>query len=115
MTESTVDTLARLALFADLTRPEVEAVSHSFDEQVFAEGERVLRSLGVERVRDPGREAVVRIDGKSDRGSGAAISSVRSLRSRVTRRARTWSPRPCCGAWSSPPRSSRSSWSSARA
>ena len=43
MTESTVDTLARLTLFADLSRAEVEAVSHSFDEQVFAEGERVLR------------------------------------------------------------------------
>jgi CRP-like cAMP-binding protein len=43
MTESTVDTLARLTLFADLSRAEVEAVSHSFDEQVFAEGDRVLR------------------------------------------------------------------------
>ena len=56
MTESTVDTLARLTLFADLSRAEVEAVSHSFDEQVFAEGERVLRlGLGLERLRDPGR------------------------------------------------------------
>jgi CRP-like cAMP-binding protein len=43
MNEPTVDSLARLTLFADLSRAEVEAVSHSFDEQVFAEGERVLR------------------------------------------------------------------------
>ncbi|MBA2569396.1 MAG: cyclic nucleotide-binding domain-containing protein [Actinobacteria bacterium] len=43
MSESTVDSLARLALFADLSRPQVEEVSHLFDEQVFAEGERVLR------------------------------------------------------------------------
>jgi CRP-like cAMP-binding protein len=66
MNESTVDTLARLTLFADLTRPEVEAVSHSFDEQVFAEGERVLR-LGLSGssvyVILEG-EAAVRIDGE---------------------------------------------------
>jgi CRP-like cAMP-binding protein len=43
MSESTVDSLARLTLFADLSRPQVEAVSHLFEEQVFAEGERVLR------------------------------------------------------------------------
>lgn len=43
MNESTVDSLARLTLFADLSRPQVEAVSHLFEEQVFAEGERVLR------------------------------------------------------------------------
>jgi CRP-like cAMP-binding protein len=38
-----VDTLAQLALFADLTHPELEAVAHSFEEQVFAAGRRVLR------------------------------------------------------------------------
>ena len=65
MTETIVDSLARLTLFADLSRAEVEAVSHSFDEQVFAEGERVLR-LGLSGssfyVILEG-EAVVRIDG----------------------------------------------------
>lgn len=35
--------LAQLALFADLRRPELEAVAHTFDEEVFAEGQRVLR------------------------------------------------------------------------
>jgi hypothetical protein len=38
-----VDTMAGLALFADLTRAQVEGVSHIFEEQWFAEGERILR------------------------------------------------------------------------
>jgi CRP-like cAMP-binding protein len=37
------DALGRLALFADLGRPELEAVAHSFEEEVFAEGQRVIR------------------------------------------------------------------------
>jgi len=65
MNKSTVDSLARLTLFADLSRPQVEAVSHLFEEQVFAESERVLR-LGLSGssfyVILEG-EAAVRIDG----------------------------------------------------
>lgn len=38
-----VDTLGRLTLFADFTRPELEAVAHTVDEEVFAAGQRVLR------------------------------------------------------------------------
>jgi CRP-like cAMP-binding protein len=38
-----VERLSQLALFADLMRPQVEAVAHTFDEEVFAEGQRVLR------------------------------------------------------------------------
>lgn len=38
-----VERLAQLALFADLRWPELEAVAHTFDEEVFAEGKRVLR------------------------------------------------------------------------
>ena len=37
------DALARLTLFADLGRPQLESVAHSFDEEVFAEGQRVIR------------------------------------------------------------------------
>ena len=37
------DRLAQLALFADLTPAQVEAIAHSYDEAVFSEGERVLR------------------------------------------------------------------------
>jgi CRP-like cAMP-binding protein len=36
--------LAGLALFADLTPTQVEAVAHRFDEEVFAEGQRILRT-----------------------------------------------------------------------
>jgi CRP-like cAMP-binding protein len=65
MNESTVDSLARLTLFADLSRAQVEAVSHSFDEQVFAEGERVLRHglSGSSFYVILDGEAVVQIDG----------------------------------------------------
>jgi CRP-like cAMP-binding protein len=37
------ESLGRLALFADLTPSQVEAIAHSHEEAVFAEGERVLR------------------------------------------------------------------------
>ena len=37
------DQLARLSLFADLSRPELEALAHTVDEEVFAEGQRILR------------------------------------------------------------------------
>jgi len=42
-TANYVETLARLSLFADLTHPQLEALAHSFGEEVFAEGQRVIR------------------------------------------------------------------------
>ena len=42
-TASYVDALARLSLFADLPHPQLEALAHSFAEEVFAEGQRVIR------------------------------------------------------------------------
>ena len=38
-----LDALSRLALFADLTHPQLEGLAHSFDEEVFAAGQRVIR------------------------------------------------------------------------
>ena len=38
-----VESLARLALFADLPHPQIESIAHRFEETVFAAGERVLR------------------------------------------------------------------------
>lgn len=38
-----VDVLAGLALFADLPRPQLEAVAHTFEEEWFAEGQRIIR------------------------------------------------------------------------
>ena len=37
------DTLAGLALFADVPAPELEAIAHTLEERYFAEGERILR------------------------------------------------------------------------
>jgi len=42
-TANYVEALARLSLFADLPHPRLEALAHSFDEEVFAEGQRVMR------------------------------------------------------------------------
>jgi len=42
-TASFAESLARLSLFADLPYPRLETLAHSFDEQVFAEGQRVIR------------------------------------------------------------------------
>jgi CRP-like cAMP-binding protein len=39
-----VESLARLTLFADLTPAQIEAIAHRFDEEVFAEGQRILRT-----------------------------------------------------------------------
>ena len=38
-----VERLAQLALFADLRWPELEEVAHTFEEEVFGEGQRVVR------------------------------------------------------------------------
>ena len=42
-TANYVDALARLSLFADVPHPQLEALAHSFDEEVFGEGQRVMR------------------------------------------------------------------------
>src|SRR5207247_5950170 len=41
--DDVVDILAGLSLFADLSRPNLEAVAHTFEEEVFPEGQRVIR------------------------------------------------------------------------
>lgn len=38
------DVLGSFTLFADLTRAQLEAATHAFDEQMFTEGQRVLRA-----------------------------------------------------------------------
>ncbi len=37
------DALATFAMFADLSRPQLQAVAHTFEERWFPEGERILR------------------------------------------------------------------------
>jgi CRP-like cAMP-binding protein len=68
-----VESLSRLALFADLSHAQIESIAHRFDEAVFAEGERVLRtglSGGAMYVIIEG-EAVVRIEGTERAWFGA--------------------------------------------
>jgi CRP-like cAMP-binding protein len=60
------ESLTRLSLFADLTRTEIQSIAHRFDEEVFAEGQRVLRtglSGGALYVIVEG-QAVIRIEGQ---------------------------------------------------
>ena len=38
-----LDSLGQMALFADLPRPQLEDVAHAFEDEVFGEGQRVLR------------------------------------------------------------------------
>ena len=76
-----VDALSRLALFADLTHPQLEVVAHSFDEEVFAAGQRVIRqdvSGGGFYVILDGEAHVVIHGVGARRASRAATSSARS-------------------------------------
>ena len=43
MNGTDVESLARLSLFAGLSRPQLEALTHAYDEEVFPEGQRILR------------------------------------------------------------------------
>jgi CRP-like cAMP-binding protein len=64
--EEIVDALASLALFADLTRPELEGVAHILEEQYFAKDDRVLRQnlSGSSFYLILEGEAAARVDGK---------------------------------------------------
>ena len=57
--------LASFSLFADLSDPELEAIAHSFDEEWYSEGQRILRrgfaGTGFHLILEG--EAAVRIDG----------------------------------------------------
>jgi CRP-like cAMP-binding protein len=83
MNASTAEQLAQLTLFADLSSPQVEAVSHSFDEQVFAEGQRVLRDglSGSSFYVILEGEAIVVIDGqeRSRLGRGDFFGEISAL------------------------------------
>ncbi len=65
-TNDIVDTIAGFSLFADLSRAELEAATHTFDEEWFSEGQRILRQgftgSGFYVIIDG--EAEVRIDGR---------------------------------------------------
>jgi CRP-like cAMP-binding protein len=41
--DDVVETLSSFTLFGDLSRPELEAMAHTFDEEWFGEGQRIIR------------------------------------------------------------------------
>ncbi len=61
-----IDTLAGLALFADLDRPQLEAVAHTLSDEAFADGQRILRQgyAGSGFYIALEGELVVRVDGE---------------------------------------------------
>jgi CRP-like cAMP-binding protein len=66
MPDDVIEVLAGLALFADLDRPQLESVAHTFDEDMFPEGQRVLRQgfAGSNFYVILDGEAAVRVDGQ---------------------------------------------------
>ena len=60
-----IDDLAGLAVFSDLSRPQLEAVAHTMDEEWFGQGQRILRQgfRGTSFYVIVEGEAAVRIDG----------------------------------------------------
>jgi CRP-like cAMP-binding protein len=78
-----VERLAQLALFADLSWPQLEAITHVFEEQDFAPEQRVLRrGLGGSSfyIVIEG-EAVVEVDGRQRRklGQGEFFGEISAL------------------------------------
>src|ERR671914_1246816 len=65
MAGDVVDLLASMALFADLQRPQLESVAHTFDEEMFSEGQRIIRQgfQGSNFYVILEGEAAVRVDG----------------------------------------------------
>jgi CRP-like cAMP-binding protein len=65
-TDEILDALAGFSLFADLGRPDLQAISHTFEEESFAEGQRILRQgfTGTGFYLILQGEAAVLIDGK---------------------------------------------------
>jgi CRP-like cAMP-binding protein len=64
--DDAVDILGGLAIFADLSPPQLESVAHTFEEEMFAEGQRILRQgfAGSNFYVILDGEAAIRIDGE---------------------------------------------------
>jgi CRP-like cAMP-binding protein len=61
-----VDRLSRLTLFSDLANPQLEGIAHAFEEELFSQGQRILRQglsgAGLYVILDG--EAAIVIDGE---------------------------------------------------
>jgi len=82
-TRTVVETLAQLTLFADLTRPQLEEVAHSVGEELFAEGQRVLRQGmqggGLFLILDGEAEVVIDGDKRARLGRGEFFGEIAAL------------------------------------
>jgi CPA1 family monovalent cation:H+ antiporter len=78
-----VETLAQLTLFADLTRPQLEEVAHTVGEELFAEGQRVLRQGmqggGLFLILDGEAEVVIDGDKRARLGRGEFFGEIAAL------------------------------------
>jgi len=78
-----IESLARLAVFAGLSGPQLQAVAHSYDEDVYPEGQRILRKgltgSGLYVILDG--TAAIEIDGReiARLGRGEFFGEVSSL------------------------------------
>jgi CRP/FNR family transcriptional regulator, cyclic AMP receptor protein len=78
-----IESLARLAVFAGLSGPQLQAVAHSYDEDVYAEGQRILRKgltgSGLYVILDG--TAAIELDGQeiAQLGRGEFFGEVSSL------------------------------------
>lgn len=66
MADDALELISSLSLFADLGAPQLEAISHTFDETTFAAGQRILRQgiSGSNFYVVVDGEASVKIDGE---------------------------------------------------
>lgn len=82
-TRTVVETLAQLSLFADLTRPQLEEVVHTVGEELFAEGQRVLRQGmqggGLFLILDGEAEVVIDGDKRARLGRGEFFGEIAAL------------------------------------
>jgi CRP-like cAMP-binding protein len=81
--ENVSDRLAQLALFSDLTHAQLEEVVQRFDEEVFAEGRRILREgmtgSGLYVILDGEAAVVIRGEERTRFGRGDVFGEVSVL------------------------------------
>jgi CRP-like cAMP-binding protein len=65
MSNGSLEALGSVTLFSDLTRPQLEEIEHTFEEEMFPEGQRILRQgfSGNNFYVIVEGEAAVRVDG----------------------------------------------------
>ena len=65
MPDGSVESLGTVTLFSDLSRPQLEEIAHTFEEELFPEGQRILRQgfSGNNFYVIVEGEAAVRVDG----------------------------------------------------